>query len=55
MKYFKKNIGNHGAYAKYYLQERSEEVDPQRKFPTMVICPGGAFMMTSFREDEAVA
>ena len=54
MKYFKKSLGKHGAYAKYYLQERSEEVDPQRKFPTMVICPGGAFMMTSFREDEAV-
>lgn len=55
MQYFTKQIGKYNGYAKFYIQERSPEIDPKRKFPTMVICPGGAFIMTSFREDEAVA
>lgn len=55
MKYFEKKIGINGAFAKYYLQEPNIEIDPERKYPTIVICPGGAFMWTSFREDEPIA
>ncbi|MGT2906285.1 alpha/beta hydrolase [Streptococcus dentiloxodontae] len=55
MIYFEQKIGTNGAYAKYYLQEPSEEIDEKRLYPTIVICPGGAYFWTSFREDEAVA
>ncbi|MDQ0222424.1 alpha/beta hydrolase [Streptococcus moroccensis] len=55
MKFFERKIGQNGAYAKYYFQEANEEIDRERLFPTIVICPGGAYLWTSFREDEAVA
>lgn len=55
MKYLKKKLGDNGACAKDYIQERSNEIDSERKFPTIVICPGGAFIMTSFWEDETIA
>lgn len=55
MKYFERKFGKDGAYAKYYLQEPSQEIDNNRVYPTIVICPGGAYFWTSFREDEMVA
>ncbi|MGT2756617.1 alpha/beta hydrolase [Streptococcus ovuberis] len=55
MKYFERKLGQNGAYAKYYFQEPSHEIDLQRKYPTIVVCPGGAYFWTSFREDEQVA
>lgn len=55
MKNFIKNIGEDGAYVKYYLQEPNEEIDINRKYPFIVICPGGAYFWTSYREDEYVA
>ncbi|MDQ0222613.1 alpha/beta hydrolase [Streptococcus moroccensis] len=55
MKYIRREIGQRGAYAKYYFQEPNKEIDLNRKYPTIVICPGGAYYWTSFREDEQVA
>lgn len=55
MKYFEKQLDKNGSYAKYYLQEANGEIDSARVYPVIVICPGGAFFWTSFREDEAVA
>ncbi|MDN2452170.1 alpha/beta hydrolase [Lactobacillus sp. UCMA15818] len=55
MKHFKLNIGKNGGYAEFYLQEQDFEIDPARKFPTIVICPGGVFMWTSSREGEPIA
>lgn len=48
MKIFTRKSDNN-SYAKYYIQERSPEIDLKRKFPTIVICPGGAFITTFFR------
>ncbi len=55
MNYFEKKLDANGAYAKFYLQEPHPEIDAQRRYPTIVICPGGAYFWTSFREDESVA
>ena len=55
MKYFKKKIGNKGAQATFYLQEPNKEIDINRKSPVMIIVPGGAYMWTSWREEEPVA
>lgn len=55
MKSFIEKLGNEGGYVKYYLQEPNEEIDINRKYPTIVICPGGAYFWTSYREDEYVA
>ncbi|MFH6636623.1 alpha/beta hydrolase [Streptococcus suis] len=55
MNYFEKKLSIDGSYAKYYFQEANEEIDSTRKYPTIVICPGGAYLWTSFREDESVA
>lgn len=55
MKYFEQKIGNNGAHAKFYFQEPNKEIDVNRKYPTIVVLPGGAFMWTSFREDEPIA
>ena len=38
-----------------YLLENSSEIDPDRRRPAVLICPGGAYVMTSDREAEAVA
>jgi acetyl esterase/lipase len=38
-----------------YLPDNSKEIDLGRKRPTMVICPGGGYSMTSDREAEAIA
>ncbi|MDO4519362.1 MAG: alpha/beta hydrolase [Eubacteriales bacterium] len=38
-----------------YFLDNSEEMDPNRKRPIVVICPGGGFEFTSDREAEAIA
>ncbi len=38
-----------------YLLENWLEIDPKRKRPMVLICPGGAYRFTSERESEAVA
>lgn len=43
------------AYLDLYILDNSIEIDPQRKRPAVVICPGGGYSMTSDREAEAVA
>lgn len=55
MKYFKKEIGENGAKATFYLQEPNKEIDINRKFPVLIIVPGGAYMWTSWREEEPIA
>ncbi|MEI4780747.1 alpha/beta hydrolase [Streptococcus pasteurianus] len=55
MNYFERQLDDLGAYAKYYFQEPSSEIDLNRIYPTIVICPGGAYFWTSFREDDSVA
>lgn len=55
MNSFTRKIGDKGAYAKYYIQETNQEIDLNRKFPTVIICPGGAYIWTSHREDEYIA
>lgn len=55
MKYFKEKIGDNGARATFYLQEPNREIDIERKSPVMIVVPGGAYMWTSWREEEPVA
>ncbi|MCZ3621685.1 alpha/beta hydrolase [Lactobacillus mulieris] len=55
MKYFNKNFGEVGASATFYLQEANKEIDINRKSPVMIIVPGGAYMWTSWREEEPIA
>ena len=38
-----------------YFLDNSPEIDPNRKRPIVVICPGGGYHMTSDREAEALA
>lgn len=38
-----------------YILDNSIEIDPDRKRPVIVICPGGAYEMTSDREAEPIA
>ena len=55
MKYFAQKIGKNEGEAVFYLQEPSDEIQPERKAPVLVIVPGGAYMWTSDREGEPVA
>lgn len=55
MKYFEEKLDKNGSYAKFYLQEPNPEIDSNRLYPSLIICPGGAYFWTSFREDESVA
>lgn len=55
MKYFEKSIGKNKGKVTFYLHEPNEEIDPNRKFPVMVVVPGGGYMWTSFREAEPIA
>lgn len=55
MKYFKKKFGNNGAEATFYLQEPNKEIDINRKSPVLIIVPGGAYLWTSWREEEPIA
>ncbi len=43
------------AYMKTYLLENYEEIDPNRRRPLVLICPGGGYEFTTDREAEAVA
>lgn len=49
----------HGAapdvYINPYLLDNSREVDPERRRPLVLICPGGGYAFRSFREAEPVA
>ncbi|MFC6316106.1 alpha/beta hydrolase [Lapidilactobacillus achengensis] len=38
-----------------YVLDNSEEMDPQRQRPSVLICPGGGYVMTSDREAEPIA
>ena len=38
-----------------YILDRSVEVNPNRRFPAMLVLPGGGYAMVSFREGESVA
>ncbi len=38
-----------------YLLDNSPEIDPERRRPVVLICPGGAYRFTSDREGEAIA
>ncbi len=38
-----------------YCLDNSPEIDPERRRPVILICPGGAYRFTSDREAEAVA
>lgn len=38
-----------------YFLDNSPEIDPERKRPVVLICPGGGYEMTSDREGEALA
>lgn len=38
-----------------YFLDNSPEIDPKRRRPVVLLCPGGAYMMTSDREAELVA
>lgn len=38
-----------------YILDNSPEVDPQRRRPLVVVCPGGGYAFRSFREAEPVA
>ncbi len=40
---------------KAYCRDVSREVDPERRFPAMLICPGGAYAFVSDREGEPIA
>lgn len=55
MKYFKKKFGKLGATATFYIQEPNKEIDENRKSPVMIIVPGGAYLWTSWREEEPIA
>lgn len=55
MEYFTKMIGDKGAKATFYLQTPNAEIDSTRKYPIVVIGPGGAYFWTSWREMEPVA
>lgn len=49
MKHFTEKIGENGAEAVFYLHEPSDEMAPDKKYPAMVIIPGGAYMWVSDR------
>lgn len=38
-----------------YILDNYEEMKPDKKRPTLVICPGGGYWLTSFREGEHIA
>ena len=55
--YRKINVDNGGFQPKMsvYLPDNSPEIQIDRKHPTVVICPGGGYAMTSDREAEPIA
>ena len=58
MQYFERDIeGIDGSVAKFvgYCLDNSEEVDPERTRPAVLVIPGGGYEMTSDREAEPIA
>ena len=55
--YQKLNADNGGYQPKvsFYFSDNSGEIDLERKHPTVVVCPGGGYSMTSDREAEPIA
>lgn len=49
------NQSNPEANLLLYLQESSQEIESERLFPCVVVCPGGSYEFTSDREAEPVA
>lgn len=49
------NEAGHQAKLTFYLQENFEEIDPTRRRPLVLICPGGGYENISNREAEPVA
>ena len=47
-------VGSKNSYATTYIWNTNHEL-PQKKRPTIVICPGGAYTFVSYREGEPVA
>jgi len=43
MKYFTENIGIKGKVT-YYLHEPSNEINPNQRFPVMIVVPGGGYI-----------
>lgn len=48
-------VGEGSVLLKAYCPDVNREVEPERKRPAVVICPGGGYHFRSFREDEPVA
>src|SRR5665647_1157442 len=42
-------------YLYTYILDNYQEIQPKRKRPAIIICPGGGYSMTSFREGEHIA
>lgn len=51
----KNSAGTEGAFLTTYILDNYENLDPARKRPFVVICPGGGYDHLSVREGEAVA
>jgi acetyl esterase/lipase len=49
------NVTIQGAQLTLYARDNSKEMDPNRVYPTVLICPGGAYGFCSDREAEPVA
>lgn len=50
-----KSLKDSKAYINVYIPDNSEEININKKRATIVICPGGGYVMTSDREAEPVA
>lgn len=46
---------NEQGFLETYISKNSEEITTDKKRPTVIICPGGAFLATTDREAEPVA
>lgn len=46
MNYFTQSIGEK-AKVSYYLHEPSSEINPDKKYPVMIVVPGGGYIWTS--------
>lgn len=46
---------NEQGFLETYIPKNSEEITTDKKRPTVIICPGGAFLVTTDREAEPVA
>ena len=53
--HFPSSLVGYSSTLTVYSRENSPEIDPNRKYPTVLICPGGGYGMTSDREAEPVA